>query len=365
MHLTRSSCRLLAAAVVAGLLAVPARADDSFAKAADEVNQKMVKLFGSGGFRGLEDYGTGFLISADGYVLTVASHILDTPDLRAHLADGRRFHARVIATEPQLDVALVKIDKVDNLPFFNLREAAQRPLAGPGTGVLAFSNQFHIATRGEPVSVQRGVVAAYTKLHGRKGIYDAAFTGDVYIIDAITNNMGAPGGALTTRKGELIGIIGKELRNTLTETWINYAVPIQAKVEGKRGDQVVTVSVMEFVENAMEGKYTKLLEKGNATGPGGYHGIILVANPAGLERTPPYVEDVVPGSPGAKAGLKPDDLIVYVEGEQVASIKTFNDIMAKSPPGTEYSIEVRRGDKLLTLTLKLEEPPAKTAVKMP
>src|SRR5205814_2070578 len=62
----------------------------SLAKVAEQVNQKMVKLFGSGGFRGLNSYGTGIIISPDGYVLTVASPLLDTADLRVHLADGRR-----------------------------------------------------------------------------------------------------------------------------------------------------------------------------------------------------------------------------------------------------------------------------------
>src|SRR5262249_37558733 len=167
----------------------------------EEVNRKMVKLFGSGGFRGLNSYGTGILVSADGYVLTVASPLLDTPDLLVHLSDGRRLNAKVVVAEPQLDAALVKIDKVDDLPFFDAAEAAKGTLAQPGDWVLAFSNQFQIATRDEPMSVQHGVIAAYSKPHGRRGIFDAPYTGDVYIIDAVTNNPGAGGGALTTRRG--------------------------------------------------------------------------------------------------------------------------------------------------------------------
>src|SRR5205807_8857615 len=125
----------------------------------------------------------------------------------------------VVAFEPELDVALVKIgtnqDKVviDDDGYFDAVEAARRPVAEPGTGVLAFSNQFQIATRDEPLSVQRGVIAAYSRLYGRIGIFEATYRGDVYVLDAITNNPGAAGGALTTRKGELLGLIGKELRN--------------------------------------------------------------------------------------------------------------------------------------------------------
>ncbi len=294
---------LRCAALVAALfvLAAPLRADESFAKVLDEVNPKVVKLFGSGGIRGLPSYGTGIVVSSDGYILTVASVLLDTQDLRVHLADGRRFHAKVVATEPQLDVALVRVEKVEGLPYFDVAEAVKRPLAGVGTGVLAFSNQFQIAT--------------------------------------------------------LIGLIGKELRNSLTETWINYAVPIQSTVEGKRGEETVKVSIGEFVENAMAGKYTRLLDKQKKDGPKGYHGLILVANV--VDRTPPYVEEVVSGSPAAKAGFKPDDLIVYVEGEQVGSIKALREIFDNSPPGTEYRVEVRRGDKLMTLELTMADPVTK------
>ena len=109
------------------------------------------------------------------------------------------------------------------------------------------SNQFEIATRDEPLSVQRGVVAAYSKLHLLRGIYDAPYQGDVYVLDAITNNPGAAGGALTTQSGELLGIIGKELKNGLSNTWVNYAVPVSAAVEVRQGEQTATLSLPEFV----------------------------------------------------------------------------------------------------------------------
>src|SRR5262249_35489843 len=154
-------------------------------------------LFGSGGFQGLASYGTGAVVSSNGYILTVASHILDTPDLLVHLPDGRRFRGRVVATEPNLDVALVKIDAKD-LELFGVPRAAERPIAESGTGILGFSNQFKIAEREEPMSVQRGVISGYSKLPLRRGIFEAPFTGEVYVIDAITNNPGAGGGVITT-----------------------------------------------------------------------------------------------------------------------------------------------------------------------
>lgn len=352
-----SRLALTLAVTVGAVAALPAQTS----AVANQVNQKLVKLFGSGGFRGLTAYGTGVVISPDGYVLTVASPMLDTPDLRVHLYDGRRLQAKVIVVEPELDVALIKIHKVDDLPYFDVAEAARRPLAEPGTRVLGFSNLFEIATRDEPMSVQQGVIAAHSKLYGRKGIFEVPYKGEVYVLDAITNNPGAGGGVVTTRRGELLGLIGKELKNTLSDTWINYAMPVQARIEVKRADQTTRVSVAEFVEKARRGEYKPVVVERPPVGQGGYHGIVLVPNV--VERTPPFIEEVHPKSPAAQVGLKPDDLIVYVDGERVISIRAFRDIMDKVPPGNAVRLEVRRGDRLIGVDLKLEMPATKRPPK--
>jgi serine protease Do len=333
-----------------------ARTDESFAKVAEEVNLKLVKLFGSGGFKGLASYGTGILISKDGYILTVNSHILDTRDLRIHMADGSRYHGKVVAREPVLDVALVQIEAgkrgVDLEHYFDVKRAAKRSLLEPGTHVLAFSNQFQIATRDEPMSIQRGVIAAYSKLYGRIGIFEATYRGNVYVIDAITNNPGAGGGVITTRKGELVAMIGKELRNELTNTWINYAVPLNASVEVPDKDgKKITISILDIVEK--KANYKPAPEIAKVTNLA-FHGIVLVPNV--VERTPPYIEEVMPGSPADKAKLKPDDLIVYVDGLPVQDINTFNNILAGYAPGTEVKLEIQRGDKLMTVPITLVRP---------
>jgi serine protease Do len=338
-----------------------ARAEESFAKVSEKVNPKLVKLFGSGGIRGLASYGSGILVSADGYILTVNSHILDTQDLRVHLYDGTRYHGRVVAIEPELDVALVKIGdekvKVEEQPYFDVVEAARRAPVEPGTGVLAFSNEFQIATRDEPMSIQRGVIESYSKLYGRIGIFEATYKGDVYVVDAITNNPGAAGGALTTRKGELLGLIGKELRNELTNTWINYALPINARISVPQEEgKTATVSILDIVEK--KEKYKPLNPgKKNQEGPGVYTGILLVADP--VERTPPYVEDVVPGSPADKAKLRPDDLIVYLDGLPVGDIHTFKEVLSRYHPNQTVKMEIQRDRKLQTISLTLAKPPTK------
>src|SRR5262249_48431234 len=177
--------------------------------------------------------------------------------------------------------------------FFDVAKAAKLEPLEPGTGVLGFSNLFQIATRDEPMSIQRGVIAAYSKLAGRIGVFEATYRGNVYVLDAITNNPGAGGGVITTRKGELVAMIGKELRNELTNTWINYAIPFGASVEVPDKDgKKIQVSILDIVRK--KDKYKPAPEPAKVANLA-FHGIILVPNV--VERTPPYVEEVMPGSP--------------------------------------------------------------------
>src|SRR5438105_1350494 len=187
---------LVGAALLAVVANLPGQAPVT--KTANDVNKKMVKLFGAGGFKGLPSYGTGILVSAKGHILTVNNHILSTADLRC--------------------------------------------------------------------------------------------------------------------------IIGRELKNTLSDTWSNYAVPVQAKVEIQRGEKTESENVASFVKKAMAGTYI-VGNKVDRAERAGYHGIILVHN--AVQVTPPFVEEVVANSPAAKAGLRPDDLIVYIDGELVQSIRNF------------------------------------------
>lgn len=357
--MTRFATRTLAFALI---WTAAAAGQSSFQGVVDEVNGKMVKVFGAGGFRGIAAYGTGLVVSPDGHVLTGATQTLSTSNLRVHLPDGRRLPAKVLFVEKALDAALIKIqfdeDDDPDLAHFDFAAAAAGKSAGPGTWVLGFSNQFEIAMRDEPMTVQRGVIAARTTLVGRRGVFAAPYRGPVYVLDAITNNPGAAGGALTTRDGKLIGVIGKELRNTLTDTWVNYAVPVDAAVEVTEKGAKRTVTYKEFVAKGVAGDYrpTKQDEE-SFVGPGGYHGIVFVPNL--LERTPPYIERVKANSPAAKAGLRPDDLIVFIDGELIVSIKDFEKVLKKTRPGMKLKLEVRRGSGLQSVDLTLGKAPKK------
>ena len=349
---------LLQASLFAALAVSYQAGEMSLNDVVQKVNPKMVKIYGSGGFKGLPAYGTGVLVSPNGYVLTVANHLMETTDLRVHLYDGTRLPAKLIAMEPELDIALLKIgtdkSKIDDLPFYDIVAAAKTPLATPGTSILAFSNQFQIASRDEPVSVMKGTIAAYARLFGRIGIFEAPYSGNVYVVDAITNNPGAAGGIITNRMGDIIGIIGKELRNEQTNTWINYAVPVNAELQIKLADgSAKKISITNLIEK--KEAYKPVTKASKSTGGGGYLGIVYVPNV--VDRTPPYIEYVEPGSPAQKAGLLPDDLIVYVDGLPVVSVNSLLELMQKYRPQERIQLEIRRGDKLQTISLQVESPP--------
>ena len=116
---------------------------------------------------------------------------------------------------------MLKIDGQD-LPHFDL---AKSPPATAGTRVLAFSNLFGVATGAEPASVQHGTISAVTTLDARRGAYETPYQGPIYVLDAMTNNPGAAGGALTDLEGHLLGVLGKQLRNAENNVWLNFALP--------------------------------------------------------------------------------------------------------------------------------------------
>ncbi len=324
-----------------GIMAANSAAAQQANSAIEEVQRRVVKIFGAGGVRGLHAYSTGFLISPEGHVATVWNHVLDPDTVTVILHDGRKFEGRVVGAEPQLQMAILKIEGED-LPHFELADAGS---AGTGTRVLGFGNMYKVATGDEPVSVLQGVVAAKTRLRARRGAFEVPYDGEVYIVDAITNNPGTGGGVLTTRDGRLLAMIGKELRNSETNTWINYAIP----VEGEFADIAEQIMTDRFRSSRDEVKRDEPENKYRAVD----FGIVLV--PDVLFRTPAYIDHVLPKSPAAEAGLRADDLMLFVDGELVQSCKELEAELGRMEEGDFVPLVVRRGDELVTVELEVPD----------
>lgn len=314
----------------------------------DRVSRRVVKIFGAGGLRGLYAYSSGFLVSPKGHIVTVWSHVLDEQSVSVVLHDGRRLEGKIVGAEPQLDLAVLKIEGED-FPYFDLNEAITVPV---GARVLAFSNMFKVAAGDEPVSVLHGVIAARTKLSARKGTFETPYSGPIYVVDAITNNPGSGGGVLTTRDGALVGMIGKELRNAQTNTWINYAIPI---------GELKTV-----IGEIISGKFVARNESAaDAANPRRYapvdFGIVLV--PDVLYRTPAFVDSVLPGSAAQKAGILPNDLVLFMNDELVQSCRVLREDMGRLEAGDTLKLVLRRGDALVPVELPIEKKPESASPK--
>jgi S1-C subfamily serine protease len=311
----------------------------SFADVIREVQPKIVKIYGAGGLRGLEPYQSGFLISAQGHVLTVWSYVLDSDVITVVLDDGRRYEATLAGTDPYTEIAILKIDAED-VSYFDLTQAAE---ADPGTRVLAFSNLFGVATGDEASSVLHGNVAARTQLHARRGAFQSAYQGRVLIVDAITNNPGAAGGALTDQEGRIVGLLGKELRNAFTNTWLNYAIPageLLASVEDILAGRRPTRRADESVQKPSEPLTLELL------------GLMLV--PDVLPKTPPFVDSVQPGSAAERAGVQPDDLILFVNDHLATSCRSIREELTYIDRIDAVRLTLQRGQELLEVELGLE-----------
>jgi S1-C subfamily serine protease len=327
-----------------------ARASDgaaSFTGVARQVQPKVVKIYGAGGIRGLEHYQSGILISGKGHVLTVLSYVLDSDEVSVVLDDGRHFTAQQVAADPLTEIALLKFDPgSDEVPHFDLSAATT---ADSGTRVLAFSNLFGIAAGEEPVSVLHGVISAVAPLEARRGSFTTNFHGNVYVVDASANNPGAAGGALTDSQGRLLGMLGKELRSSLTDTWLNYALPVAA--------------FAPTVEDMLAGRFTRVdvKEVDRPANPLSLAGLGIVLVPDVVTRTPPYIDRVVANSAASAAGLQPDDLLVMIDSQVASSCRQAVQSIERLEHDATVRVGVLRGEQFLEVTLKVK--PAESAAK--
>lgn len=301
-----------------------------------QADLKTVKLYGAGGIAGLDTYQSGFFIDEAGHILTVWSTVLDIDKVIAVTSDGRRLEATVTGIDPNLEIAILET-KQPQIEYFDLSKARD---AEVGERVLALSNLFGIATGREMASVQKGVIMANTRLDARRGTFKSVYQGPIYVIDAMTNNPGAAGGALTDFQGRLLGMLGKELRDARAGVWLNYAIPA-SQLKGS-------------VENILAGKSITKIDntKPAVDRPHSLLALGIVLVPDVLPKTPAYVDSVKPGSAAAKAGLKNDDLILSVNSTRITSQAALRQELQSIDRGDMLSLLVQRGTELNEVTIR-------------
>jgi serine protease Do len=268
--------------------------------------------------------GSGFIIGSNGYILT-NNHVIESAGrITVTLADGRVFRGEVVGADPAIDVALLRISGASNLP-----EAA-----------LGNSNELRVGewvcAIGNPLGYEHSLTVGVVSFIGRK-LFDASL--DDYIQTDAAINFGNSGGPLINARGEVIGI-NSAISSRASS--IGFAVPI---------NQAINI-------------LPQLKESGRVSR--GFIGVTLTDVTPGLQRAlglsvshGAIVQDVTPRSPAERAGLKPYDVILEVEGQPVSTNQELiRDISARQP-GTVARIELLREGRRQSVPVKLAERPGR------
>ena len=266
--------------------------------------------------------GSGFVINPDGYVVS-NNHVVDgASEIRVKLSDGRELPAKVLGRDPKTDLALLKIE-VTGLPTIPIGDSEALQVGEP---VMAIGNPF-----GLEQTVTTGIVSGTGRVIGG-GPYDDFIQTDASI------NPGNSGGPLINARGQAIGINAAIFSQSGGSIGIGFAIPVNlAKpvlTQLADGGRVVRgwlgVSIQPVTPELAKG--LKLSETSGA----------LVAS-------------VTEGSPAAKAGLKPGDVIVEFNGERVARADRLPNAVATMAVGREVPLAVVRDGNSLELTVKVGE----------
>ena len=266
--------------------------------------------------------GTGFLVDASGLILT-NHHVVDGAErILVRLSDGRALRARTVGSDPDTDIALIKIDSPTALPYATLGNSDTLRV---GEWVVAIGN---------PLAYEHTVTVGVVSFLGRK-LFDSSF--DRYIQTDAAINLGNSGGPLINARGEVVGI---NAAVSSRATSIGFAVPINQ-----------AVAILPQLRD--EGRVTR-----------GYIGVKLRTVDADVQRSlrlssagGALVQDVAVGSPGERAGLRPYDVITAVDGARVESDDDLISTVARRRPGTSATLSVLRDGRMVTLSVKLAERP--------
>jgi len=274
--------------------------------------------------------GSGFIIGADGLILTNNHVVAHAQEIKVFLADGKEYDATVVGTDPQTDLALIRVEPDDNFP--QPAKLGDSDALQVGASVMAVGNPFGLGQ-----TVTSGILSAKGRIIGA-GPYDDFLQTDAAI------NPGNSGGPLFNMQGEVIGI------NTAIVArgqGIGFAIPVNM--------------AKELMPQLKAGKVVR-----------GWLGIMIqditpaLAEALDLENSKGVlVSDTVPDGPAAKAGLRQGDVILELDGQAVDNAHDLSFMVAGIAPDTTVKITIRRDGNRQIMPVTLGTKPGKETAMAP
>jgi len=275
--------------------------------------------------------GSGVVVSSDGYIITNNHVIENANDIQVNLSNNKTYKATLIGSDKDTDLALIKIDTEEDLPYLNFANSDDVLV---GEWVLAVGNPFNLAS-----TVTAGIVSAKGRninlLQNIQGQSNTAIESFIQTDAAI--NPGNSGGALVNTDGDLIGI--NTAIATPTGTYAGYAFAVPSNIVYKVMNDLKEFGIVQraFLGVNISSVDNEIAEKLELKSPNGV-----------------YIESVMPGGSADEAGLKAGDVITKIEGEKVNSVAELQEKISSYSPGNVIEVSFLRKNKLLTQTISLK-----------
>jgi len=291
-----------------------------------QISPRLQKILGSPYVtRSRQEAGSGVLVSEDGYILTNNHVISQVQNIRVGLWDGRFATAQVVGSDPETDLAVLKID-INGLPAAPLAEDAPVRV---GDVVLAIGNAFGLSH-----TVTMGIISATGRNDLRSVLYEDFIQTDAAI------NAGNSGGALINYRGEVIGINTRNLGQLQGAQNIGFAIPI-AMAKDVMQQIVENGSVRRGSIGALFGSLPLSLQTDGSAVRGGIQ-----------------VRDVTANGPAWNAGIKQGDILLSMDGVEVDDARALLLMIAQRQPGENVEFKVQRDSEIFeTYATLIQQPP--------
>ena len=279
-------------------------------------------------------FGSGVIISRDGYIVT-NNHVVENADeITVKLNDERELMGRVIGTDPDTDLALIKVEG-DDFPSIPVGDSDALKV---GEWVLAVGNPFNLTS-----TVTAGIVSAKARSIGTTASNGQAANIQSFIQTDAAINAGNSGGALVNTQGELVGINAMLYSQTGSYSGYGFAIPttiMNKVVSDLKRYGTVQRAVLSIKGGDVHNHIDQERSKGNEVDLGTNDGV--------------YVQEVEEGGAGAEAGLVSGDVIIAVDGKKITKMAELQELLASKRPGDKATVTYlhNKVKKEKTVTLK-------------